>query len=178
MNGKNRFIEALSGLAGDGLDLALGALGSQIKEQFALPNRQPSGLPFRSGFRCAVHEFAEEVGHEALWKNDGTLAVLTMPHAGYRWQVVARDYGNVVEVALPTALRYIDGQVPAGLAIYLLTCSARVPFGGFDLYSIDNCLMVRCRSTIPTAVVTGKLLCTVIEIQVAEVADIYSRIAP
>jgi len=134
-------------------------------------------LPNPVGFRPAVDELAEVMDYSVRWNREETLAVLTVPHASRQWQIIACDHGgaDIVEILLPTNVQFPLGQVPANLAVHLLTRNARLPFGGFDLFAAEGSLSLNCRASVPSDAVTGEVLYTIIHTLIAEVADLKCR---
>ena len=173
MTVRNPYLHAARSLASNGLDILIGALGNSIKEHAGLPIR-PSTARSQLSSRFVVTEAAEATGAAMQWSDDGTLALLTIPHAGRHWRVLTRDHLRIVELLAPTGLRFAPGEMPGELVDNLLTRA--VLFGGYVLSPDEGQRALHCRATLPADALNPAVLSIAIEALVAEVAELYDRL--
>ncbi|HEV3385970.1 MAG TPA: hypothetical protein VG097_14220 [Gemmata sp.] len=168
----NPFVELAKNFLSGGIDV----LGNELKKRAGLPSRSPAALPNAGNFSNAAAELAEVMDYPARWSDDEKLVVLSILKPGREYKVIACDRGDIVEIVLPTGLRFPPAQVPDNLAGYLLTRNVRIPFGGYDLCHVEGNLVLRCRATLPADTVTGELLHTTINILIGDVAELYDQL--
>ena len=169
---RNPYLHAARSLASDGLDLLFGALGNSIEEHTRLPARPPARSQL--SFRSVVTEAAAEADAAVQWSDDGTLALLTIPHAGRHWRVLARDHSHIIEFLAPTGLSFPSREMPSELADHLLTRA--VLFGGYVLSPDEGQRALHCRATLPADALNPGVVRIAIEALVAEVAELYDRL--